>query len=1617
MIARIGKYSIERELGHGGFGDVFLAFDPDVGQKVAIKHMRVELGSDPEMLKRFQYEIRTTASLRHKNIVTILASGVENGSPYLVMEYLEGQTLKQIIQVRKPLTVLEKVGIMTQVVEGLAYAHSKGIVHRDVKPENIMLLPDDSVKIMDFGIALAADRNTVMTATGGLIGTPNYFAPEQLQGQKANEQSDIFSLGDVYYELLSGQHPFERFKHDWKSLQIAIVSFDPPGVSQLAPDCPEALELLVHRMLAKEPEFRYASFEELLLDSRAILVDLQRESAAALLRAVPALVEAGDLHGALAKLREAQQLDPGNREVRQLRDAITQQIQRVHARARVAELLAEAEALQGERRYGEAVQSLESAARLDASNATVQARLSEARARFDGSVRAGRLVSEARFKQQKGHLTDALERLTAALAIDPDHTEARALYPRVSELVERRQRESRLQQAIQTASDHLSAGRFTEALAALVPIGEEQPGAPEIAQLRAHIEQTWAENERRLRVEKLNLAITRTHEAIQAGELDRAGEMVDYLFVNFSGEPGAADALLALRQHLHTQIRARQIAIWEVEARGLLQKQSYREALDMLSGAIREFPGDAGLERLRQSAVQAEAERERERLRQAEIAEVASRVREMLSRNEIRQAVSTLAATRSKYPRESVWATLESEITERQAELAAREAAAKRQIEAAAKRQAEIEAQKAAAKRQAELEAQQAAAKRQAEIEAQQAAAKRRAEIEAQQAAAKRQAEIEAQQAAAKRRAEIEAQQAAAKRQAELEAQQAAAKRQAEISAAADRVRGQLNRSETRQAVSTLVAARSNYPGETVWATLESEIAERQAELEARQAAAKRQAEFEAQKAAAKRQAESEAQQAAAKRQAEIEAQKAAAKRQAELEAQQAAAKRQVEIEAQRAAAKRQSEISAAVDRVRGQLSRSEIRQAVSTLAAARSNYPGEAVWATLESEIAECQAELEAQQAAAKRQAEIEAQQAAAKRQAEIEAQQAAAKRQAEFEAQQAAAKRQAELEVQQTAAKRQAELEAQQAAAKRQAEIEAQKAAAKRQAELEAQQAAAKRQAEFESQQAAAKRQAELEAQQAAPKRQAEIAAPPAAKKPLPWKPVAAVVAAAAAIVAGLVVVPRWLHKDAIVAIPVEIRTDPQGASVKVGDRVCVTPNCRFDLPPGQYHVEAQLKDYVAAEKIVVVDGATRLVDLTLQPVPPVISSTAATGKLLVRAGLPGALVTVDGKALGRTDATGILNLVLEAKTADVRVEKDRFQPAIRQVTVVRDGSQEIEFTLRPKDARLALAGAPAGVEVRVGNQLLGRTDGSPDFLFREAVTPGRQTLQVTGAGASRQISQEFQPDETVHLDWKTFAPTKETPKETTPPAKTVTPPSPTEEETESRDWDRVRSATDLAALRTFVATHPKGAHRPEALTRIESLAWAQTNKDSADALQAFLKEFGGSPHAPEASSRLADLVWKGVDQSKEDSLKKFADENPGNPHVADARKLLDAFEKQRQGAEADRLKQLDAKKQQDTQKQQIRAALERFNDAFRRGQKSTLQAVWPGNTSKPFVDAMALSIIELRPDGDPVIAGDQATVVCTETATVKQSKKSAQSTLKVTLQNRGADWIITGIGPANR
>jgi hypothetical protein len=462
MRSRVGKYTVERELGHGGFGTVYLAFDPDVKRPVAIKLIE-NVTSD--RLKYFLQEIPTTGRLAHKNIVTLYDSGADDGNPYLVMELLDGQNLREVIRSGRPLSLVDKVRIMTQVAEGLAYAHSKGIVHRDVKPENIMLLADGSVKIMDFGIALAPDRTTTLTQTGGLIGTPRYLAPEQIEGYKANEQTDIFSFGVVYYELLAGVHPFHTVLHDWVALQSAIMTQPVKPLTEVAPGIPESLELLVERTLAKDRQFRYKAFGELVLDSEAILADLHHEIAAGIVSEAHEKFDAGDVTGARVRIREAQRLDPGNRDARKLLEAIDQSVEQGLKREQAAKLAAQAGERMAERRFQEAVQLLEAASRLDGSSEVVRRRLPEAQARLDGAVRANRLVEEARSRQQKGELSEALERLQAALQADPDHTEAKRLAPRVAEQLEVRKRDRAATELLARTGIETAATRVREFIA------------------------------------------------------------------------------------------------------------------------------------------------------------------------------------------------------------------------------------------------------------------------------------------------------------------------------------------------------------------------------------------------------------------------------------------------------------------------------------------------------------------------------------------------------------------------------------------------------------------------------------------------------------------------------------------------------------------------------------------------------------------------------------------------------------------------------------------------------------------------------------------------------------------------------------------------------------------------------------------------------------------------------------------------------------------------------------------------------------------------------------------------------------------------------------------------
>jgi len=316
---QIGRYEITGEIGHGGMGIVYRGRDPAMRRDVAIKVLTVT--GDPVMMARFRVEAATTGNLRHKNIITVYDYGEVDGQPYLVMEFLEGHTLEQIIRQGPPLPLLEKTGVLMQVAEGLHCAHDKGVVHRDVKPSNVMLLDGSAVKILDFGIARLIDQNGTRHTTPGLvIGTVGYMAPEQIRTGQADALTDIFSFGVTCYELLTGVHPFRA--DSVAAMVYLITTVDPAPVIELAPECPEALQRIVHTALAKARKDRYQNIQEVLFDLARVHTALRRSRAAELYAEAGALLDSSRLDRARGAVDRLLALEPGHTEGHELRRKI-----------------------------------------------------------------------------------------------------------------------------------------------------------------------------------------------------------------------------------------------------------------------------------------------------------------------------------------------------------------------------------------------------------------------------------------------------------------------------------------------------------------------------------------------------------------------------------------------------------------------------------------------------------------------------------------------------------------------------------------------------------------------------------------------------------------------------------------------------------------------------------------------------------------------------------------------------------------------------------------------------------------------------------------------------------------------------------------------------------------------------------------------------------------------------------------------------------------------------------------------------------------------------------------------------------------------------------------------
>ena len=254
------RYEIVKSIGEGGMANVYLAQDSILDRKVAVKVLRGDLSADDKFIRRFQREAQSVSNLSHQNIVEVYDVGEEDGNHYIVMEYIDGKTLKQLLKKRETLTLTEVIDIMTQLTDGIAHAHESYIIHRDIKPQNIMIEDNGLIKITDFGIAMALNA-TQLTQTNSVMGSVHYLPPEQASGKGATIKSDIYSLGILMYELLTGSVPF---KGD-NAVEIALKHMKDkiPSIRKQNPAIPQSVENILLKAAAKNPRNRYDSAKDM----------------------------------------------------------------------------------------------------------------------------------------------------------------------------------------------------------------------------------------------------------------------------------------------------------------------------------------------------------------------------------------------------------------------------------------------------------------------------------------------------------------------------------------------------------------------------------------------------------------------------------------------------------------------------------------------------------------------------------------------------------------------------------------------------------------------------------------------------------------------------------------------------------------------------------------------------------------------------------------------------------------------------------------------------------------------------------------------------------------------------------------------------------------------------------------------------------------------------------------------------------------------------------------------------------------------------------------------------------------------------------------------------------
>jgi hypothetical protein len=657
-VKTLGKYELLSELSRGAMGVVYKARDPLLRRLVAVKTITTGLEEKPELLERFYREARSAGSLQHPNIVTIYEFGEADGIPFIAMEYVEGESLDRVVVSRAVLPLFLKLGYIVSVCEALDHAHRHGVIHRDIKPGNIMVTKEGAVKVVDFAIARLI--NSSRTRANLMLGSRPYMSPQMYQGERADARSDVWAVGVTLYELLTYQRPFAGEKE--AELKHNILHENPPSLRSLSIDCSEEIERIITRMLEKKTEARFQCMRDLLHDLRPPWRAAQQVAINGLLADSRQLIEAHDLERAQSLLRKALHVDARNLEVKSLLERVTAQLRRDPVQPRIDEHLTRGRDFLRAGHLREARAEAQATLELDSKHETAQRLLSEVE---EAVAHAQQLEQKLRLAKQRlaeGALTEAAAAIAQALELDAGNRQARDLEQRITEEQNRQEKRKKLAELLHRARSLWAELNYNECLAVLADALQEFPKEPELLKLQETARNDQAEEQKRVRLAEVR-------KLLGEQRFSDALKVIDELGRNYPQDPPVESLRGMAQQGLQEQKVSEYLQQQVVELRSLVNGGQYAEMISRAERLLNEYPQEFALrELLTYARGELAFQKQRQRLKECE-----QPIRDLLEAGRSREAEEAALRGGAEFPQQIVFQQLQQEAADKRKDREARE--------------------------------------------------------------------------------------------------------------------------------------------------------------------------------------------------------------------------------------------------------------------------------------------------------------------------------------------------------------------------------------------------------------------------------------------------------------------------------------------------------------------------------------------------------------------------------------------------------------------------------------------------------------------------------------------------------------------------------------------------------------------------------------------------------------------------------------------------------------------------------------------------------------------------------------------------------------------------------